>query len=179
MKKIFNIILLLVSNVIFINNLYAQEQKNTSVFDVARKGTLKQIKKIYKKDPKSILMLNENGFSPLILATYKSNNEVAKFLIEKGSNINEISDMGTPLMAAVVKGNVEIVNLLLNKKADVNLTDSNGITALIYAVQFQNIEIIKLLLQLNVDKLKIDKQGKTAFEYAVFSKNEEIINLLK
>jgi uncharacterized protein len=154
-------------------------QNNLDVFDVARKGTLQQMKKIYKKNPKTILSLNENGFSPLLLSTYKSNNEVAKFLIEKGSNINEISDMGTPLMAAVVKGNIEIVTLLLNKKADVNLSDANGTTAMIYAVQFQNIEIIKLLLQNNVDKTKIDKQGKTAFEYAVFSKNEEIINLLK
>ncbi len=157
----------------------ANSQVKSPVFDIARNGNLKQIKKIYKQDPKSIFVLNENGFSPLMLSTYKSNNEVAKFLIEKGSNINEVSNMGTPLMAAVVKGNVEIAKLLIAKKANVNLTDANGVTALIYAVQFQNIEIIKLLLQNNADKSKIDKQGKTAFEYAVFSKNEEIINLLK
>lgn len=154
-------------------------QDNNSVFDVARKGSLKQIKKIYKKNPKAILSLNENGFSPLILATYKNNNEVAKFIIEKGAKIDEISEMGTPLMAAVVKGNLEIVKILINKKANLNLSDSKGNTALIYAVKFQNLEIVKLLLDTNVDKTKIDSQGKTAFEYAVFSKNEQIINLLK
>jgi uncharacterized protein len=158
-------------------SIFAQEKN--SVFDVARKGTLKEIKKIYKKDPKAIVALNENGFSPLILATYKNNNEVAKFLIEKGAKIDEVSEMGTPLMAAVVKGNLEIVKFLIEKKANINLSDSKGNTALIYAVQFQNLEIVKLLLQNNVDKTKIDKQGKTAFEYAVFAKNEEIINLLK
>ena len=154
-------------------------QETTTVFDIARKGTLAQIKEIYKKNPKAVNSINKDGFSPLTLACYRENNEVAKFLIDKGSNINQKSSMGTPLMAAVVKGNMEMVNILLDKKADINGTDENGVTALIYAVQFRNVQAVKVLLQNKADKTKIDKQGKTAFEYAVFSGNEEIINLLK
>ena len=82
-------------------------------------------------------------------------------------------------MASVVKGNNELVKLLINKGANLDLTDSNGITALIYAVQFKNIEILKTLLEHKANKSLVDKNGKTAFEYAVFSGNEEIINLLK
>lgn len=154
-------------------------QETITVFDIARKGTLEQAKEKVKVNPNAFNVVNDEGFSPLTLACYRENNEVAKFLIDKGSNINQKSSMGTPLMAAVVKGNSEMVTILLNKKAAINETDENGVTALIYAIQFRNVEAVKLLLQNKADKTKIDKQGKTAFEYAVFSGNEEIINLLK
>ncbi|WP_422721250.1 ankyrin repeat domain-containing protein [Flavobacterium sp.] len=82
-------------------------------------------------------------------------------------------------MACIVKGNTEMTEILLKNKANPNLADANGITALMYAVQFQNEKIVKLLLEYNVNKTSIDKKGKTAFEYAIFSKNELFINLLK
>lgn len=168
--------------VLFISFLLFQSvssQEALNVFDVARKGTLEQAKALYKQDPKIFNTLNDGGYSPLILACYRGNNEVAKFLIEHGSDINGTSSMGTPLMAAIVKGNSEISELLIAKKADVNIADANGTTALMYAVQFKNIPLTKLLLANKADKTKIDSTGKTAFEYAVFSNNQEIINLLK
>lgn len=149
------------------------------IFDVARKGTVEEVKTIMKQNPDIINSINDAGYSPLILACYKGNVAVAIFLIKNVKDINGNSLMGTPLMAAVVKGNLEIVEQLLENKANPNLTDANGTTALIYAVQFKNSPIVKLLLDYKADKSKIDNKGKTAFEYAVFSNNEETINLLK
>jgi len=168
--------------ILFISFLFFQSvsaQETLNVFDVARKGTLEQAKALHKQDPKIFNTVNDAGYSPLILACYRGNNEVAKFLIENGSDINGTSSMGTPLMASIVKGNAEIATLLIKHKADVNITDANGTTALMYAVQFKNIPLTKLLLDHKADKTKLDKTGKTAFEYAVFSNNQEIINLLK
>lgn len=150
-----------------------------SIFTIARSGNVEQVKELLKTQPNCINQKNVDGYTPLILACYRSNNEVAAFLIENGALINENSPMGTALMAAIVKGNNEIVRLLLQNNADVNVTDNQGITPLIYAVQFKNSEVVKWLLQYNADKTKVDLKGKTAFEYAVFSGNEEIINLLK
>ena len=149
------------------------------IFDIARKGTVEAVKTIMKQNPGAIDSISREGFSPLILACYRGNIDVAKFLIKEVKDINGNSSMGTPLMAAVVKGNKEIVEVLLDNKANPNLTDANGTTALIYAVQFNYISIVKLLLDFKADKSKIDDKGKTAFEYAAFSNNEEIINLLK
>lgn len=146
---------------------------------MARKGNLAQIEAIFKKNPKATFLIDENGFSPLILACYYNNYEAAKFLIEHKCNINLVSPMGTALMSAVVKGNIEITQLLLENKAEVNNTETKGTTALMYAAMFNNSELIKLLLIHNADKTKIDNKGKTAFEYAVLSGNEETINLLK
>jgi|SRR6218665_131874 len=158
---------------------FSHGQTSPDVFDIARKGTLEQAKEKLKENPNSFNVVNNEGYSPLILAAYRGNNEVAKFLIESGSDINAKSSMGTPLMACIVKGNLEIAKTLIDKKADVNFADANGNTALIYAVKFNNIEALKLLLKSNIDKKYVDKSGKTAFEHAVFAGNQEIINLLK
>lgn len=171
-KKYFSLILM-----VFTFSSFAQGEK--TVFDIARTGTVEQITSLFKQNPKIVNATNDTGYSPLILACYRGNIEVAKFLIKNGADVNANSSMGSPLMAAVVKGNIEVVNLLLEKRADVNVTDANGITALIYAVQFRNAEIVKILIDHKADKTHVDKEGKTAFEYAVFTGNESIINLLK
>ena len=173
MKKNYFFIL----HLIFLNATFSQVKLD--VFDVARNGSLKQIKEIFENNPKTILLINENGFSPLILACYHNNIEVTRFLIEHQSNINISSPMGSPLLASVVKGNIEITQLLLKNKADVNCTDTNGSSALIYAAMFRSSELVQLLLSYNADKTKIDNSGKTAFEYSLFSRDEKIINLLK
>ncbi|MBZ4041889.1 ankyrin repeat domain-containing protein [Flavobacterium hibisci] len=153
------------------------QEKN--VFDIARSGTLAEIQNLYKSNPDLINSLNESKTSPLILACYRGNIQVAQFLIENVKDINYNSDMGTALMAATYKNYPELVKLLLERKANPNATDTNGITALSLAVQFKNTELVKLLLAYKADKTIKDNQGKTAFEYAVFSQNEPIINLLK
>ena len=151
----------------------------SDVFYVARSGTVEDLKTLVNKTPEIINTKNENGFTPLILACYKGNVAVAKFLMENSKTINTSSDMGTPLMACVVKGNNVIAELLLQKGANPNLTDNKGTTALMYAVQFQNIDAVKLLLKYKADIEHKDKEGKTAFEFAVFTNNDEIINILK
>ena len=163
----------------FLLSLHCFSQEAISVFDIARKGTLEQAQVKVKQNAKAFDVVNEEGYSPLVLACYRGNNDVAKFIIENGTDINGSSKMGTPLMAAIVKGNNAIATLLIKKKANLNITDENGTTALIYAVMFKNAAIIKLLLENKVDKTHKDKSDKTAFEHAVFSGNEEIINLLK
>ena len=162
---------------IMLFSINALAQKD--IFAISRNGTVAELKELMEKNPNSINEQNENGFTPLILACYRGNNDVAKFLIKEVKDIDALSEMGTALMACSVKGNVEIAKLLLEKGCNPNLTDSSGTTALILATQFKNIKMIEALLKHNADKSKIDNKGKTAFEYAAFSGNEEIINLLK
>ena len=72
-----------------------------------------------------------------------------------------------------------MVQALINKNAKLDVTDSQGKTALIYAVQFKNKEIVEILLNNKASKSIVDKEGKTAFEYAVFGGDDKLINLLK
>lgn len=158
---------------------YSALSQKKNCFDLARYGTLTEINSEYSINNKIVDSLDANSTSMLILACYKNNNEVAKYLVEKNANLDYISSNGTALMACVIKGNIEMAEVLLQNKANPDLTDSNGITALIYAAQFQNEKMIELLLEHKANKSIKDKQGKTAFEYAVITKNELIINLFK
>ena len=161
---------------LFINAVFAQ---SSNCFDIARKGSLSDMKLLFEKDKNSINVIDEKGSSMLILACYRGNHEVAQFLIDNGADLNYVSANGTALMACVFKNEFQLVDELLQKKANLDLTDGNGITALMLAVQLNNVQMVKKLVNAKANTSLKCKQNKTAFEYAVFSNNEEIINLLK
>ncbi len=171
LNKIITLIL-----VTFGTNLAFCQDKN--VFDIARKGTLSEIQDLYKKQPELINSVNESKSSPLILACYRNNEEVALFLIDKTKDINYNSGMGTALMAGVMSGNVAIVKKLITSKADLNQGDTYGKTALIYASFFNKNEIAKLFIEAGANKNLKDSDGKTALDFANFNKNTELIILL-
>ncbi|MET0758889.1 MAG: ankyrin repeat domain-containing protein [Flavobacterium sp.] len=149
------------------------------IFDVARKGTVEEVKTIMKQNPDAINSINDAGYSPLILACYKGNVAVASFLIKKVKDINGNSSMGTPLMAAVVKGNKEIVQALLENKANPNITDPNGTTALIYASMFKNHDIVRLLIKAQANPDTKDNRGNSALDYAILANDDKLIEIIK
>lgn len=155
------------------------QDKTKSIFDLARSGTVAEVKDMMKQNPDIINQTNESGFSPLILACYRGNVEVAKFLIDNVKDVNYKSQEGTALSGLSVKYNKDLVTYLLNKKADPNIADASGSTPLFWAVKFGNKELIELLLRYKADKTLKDVQGMTPFEYALQTNNKEIINLLK
>ncbi|MCT2562452.1 ankyrin repeat domain-containing protein [Chryseobacterium herbae] len=171
-------ILFIISIFLSFSTISAQE-KAKSIFDIARSGTVAEVKDLMKQDPDIINKTNENGFSPLILACYRGNIEVADFLMDKVKDINYNSSMGTALMAVVYKGDLKLTQKLLDNKSDINTIDAQGTTPLIFASKLGNVEMLKLLVKNKANKNIKDKQGNTAFEYAVLSKNPELINQLK
>lgn len=170
----------LVITLLFISvSVFSQEHRGADIYTISRYGTVAQMDSIYKSSPGKIDSVNAMGFSPLILACYRGNVEVAQYLIKKTKQLNYCSDNGTALTATVFKGDSKLSEELLQAGADPNLGDSNGVTPLIYAIQSENKPMVELLLRYGADKTKKDQQGKGPFEYAFFSKNQEIINLLK
>ena len=149
-----------------------------TIYDIARNGTLTELKEATKNNADLINKKNDAGYSALTLACYYGNHEVAKYLIERVKDINAGSDYGTPLMAASVKGDTELVKLLLKKNANVDTPDPNGTTALHYAIIFKFEEIAELLAKANAKSDLKDNRGKTALDYAKLLGNEKIIKLL-
>ncbi|GEN76069.1 ankyrin repeat domain-containing protein [Chryseobacterium hagamense] len=174
MKKTFFILSMFLGLVF----LSAQE-KAKSIYDVARSGTVAEVKELMKQNPDIINQTNEGGFSPLILACYRGNVEVAKFLMDRVKDVNYKSREGTALSGLAVKYNRELAEYLLSKNADPNIADASGYTPLFWAVKFGNREMTELLLKNKADKTIKDAQGMTPFEYALQTNNKEIINLLK
>ena len=160
---------------IFTTSMVAQKD----IFDVARNGSLEELKALMKENPNVINARNKNGYTPLILASYKMNNKVALYLIDHVEDINDRAEDGTALMAAVVKGNVDIVRALLKKGADPDVLDKSKVTALLFATMFKNTEIVELLVKANADKSIKDIRGYTALDYAKMIKDEKLLQLLK
>ena len=158
------------------SNVKAQE---SSIFDIARNGSLMEIKALTKNNPDIINNISKEGYSALTLACYHSNNDVATFLIEHVKDINSKSGYGTPLMAATVKKNSNLVKLLLENNANPNLTDQNNSTALHFSVIFNQQEIIELLMKHKADPNIKDNRGNTALDYAKITNNNKFIQLLK
>ena len=163
---------------IFFSFSNAKAQKS-SVYDVARNGSLMEIKVLTKNNPDIINNISKEGYSALTLACYYGNNEVASYLIQNVNNINLTSGYGTPLMAASVKKNNYLVKLLLENNANPNLTDQNNSTALHFAVIFNQQEIIELLIKYKANPNIKDNRGNTALDYAKITNNNKIIQLLK
>lgn len=155
------------------------QEKAKSIFDIARTGTVTEVKELMKQNPDIINQTNDQGFSPLILACYRGNVEVAKFLMDNVKDINYKSQEGTALAGLSVKYNKDLVEYILKKNANPNLADATGSTPLFWAVKFGNKELTELLLKYKADKTIKDSQGMTPFEYALQTNNKEIINLLK
>lgn len=155
------------------------QERGKSVFDVARSGTVSEIKELMIQNPDIINQINENGFSPLILACYRGNTEVANFLIDNLKDLNYKSQEGTALAGLSIRYNKALVEHLLKKNADPNISDSTGTTPLFWAVKSGNKELVELLLKYKADKKLKDSMGLSPFEYALKTDNKEIINLLK
>jgi uncharacterized protein len=151
----------------------------SDIFDIARGGTLDNLKELMAQNPDVINTLNEDGNSPLILACYKGNYEVADYLIQNVKDINYANAMGTALMAATVKNEIPIVKLLLDNKANPDVTDVKGTTALHYATIFKNYEIAVMLIEHKANVELKDIRQKTAFDYAVIANDDKLINILK
>lgn len=149
------------------------------IFNVARTGTVDEVKTLMEHNPDCINDVSPEGYSPLILACYRGNAEVADFLIQHVKDINAGSGMGTALMAATVKGNVELVKKLLEKKADPNIPDSNGTTALIYASIFKKHEVADFLIKAKANPYAKDNRGNSAIDYAILSNDDKLIQILK
>ncbi|MCD9856234.1 ankyrin repeat domain-containing protein [Epilithonimonas sp. JDS] len=171
MKKYLFLLFLMISFLGF------SQDKN--VFDVARSGTVQEMESLLKQNPDLINTISPMGFTPLILACYRGNVEVAKYLIDMTKDVNYNSPEGTALSSLCINYNKELVEKLLAKKADPNIQDSHGNTPLLWAVKRNNLELVSLLLKNKADINMKDSVGISAFEYAVKSNNTELINLLK
>lgn len=169
MKKVVYILFL----ISFIS--FSQSKK---IFDIARNGTLDEIIDQYKINPKVIDSINNQSFSPLILACYNNNVDVALFLIEHTANINYSSNLGNALMAAVMKGNIVIIEALIKQNIHINNKDNDGNTALHFATLLNHNLIVRLLLKAGANKESKNNLNETAFDIAKRNNNTELIILL-
>lgn len=150
-------------------------------FDACRRGDKELVEKIYAENPEVIHAEDARGFTPLIIAVYNNQTDVADFLLKKGAKpeTHDQNAGNTALMGVCFKGYKEIAEKLVNAGADINQRNNQGATALTFAATFGHLDIAKMLLDKGADVHAKDVRGKSPLDHAVIQENEKMIDLLQ
>ncbi len=161
------------------------------LLDATRTANKAQVEKTLKTGANPDIR-NAQGITPLMIASYKGYATLARILLSFGANPNlasisniefnfgkllsSKSSKATALMLAALSGNLEIVVALLKAHANPNAQDSDGQTALMYAIladphwphkplDATRKKIILALLEAGADAQLTDNNGLSASYY--------------
>lgn len=118
---------------------------------------------VYEKDEEILDLLFQHGVSAenaLHIASYRGNEKVVKFLLNKNINFNKKDSFGnTALIYAAEEGHAKIVNLLLNLPGiDINAKNSEEETALDCAKRKGRRRVIRLIQsKIGIQSSKFDQ----------------------
>lgn len=127
-----------------------------NLFEAAATGKFDEVAHQIFKNPQAINNFSEDGFTALGLACYFGNEEVARYLVLKGADVNLSSHNGFnvyPIHSSTAGNHMSITRMLIENSANVNVIQQSGVTPLHSAAQNGNVEMIILLLEkgANVD----------------------------
>jgi ankyrin repeat protein len=132
-------------------------------------GKKSEVKLHLEEHPEFINTHSPDGFTPVALACYFENVDIANFLVEKGADPNIQANNGSginALHAAVAKNNYELCNLLIENGAGVNAVQIQKVTALHSAAHRGNLSIVKLLIENGANANAKMDNGDTALSIA-------------
>ncbi len=126
----------------------------------------------------------KQGMSALAFACQNEHEDIVRYLVEQGADVNAPGDMDrTPLMAAASNGcHLEILRFLVEHGANVNARGELGWTALIWAAREGCIECVKYLLSQGANPNIRARGGETIIELTQetdSSNRQSIIHILK
>ncbi|WP_421943084.1 ankyrin repeat domain-containing protein [Pedobacter sp.] len=165
-----------------IANLIAEFIDNLTLFEACAVGKYDAASMLIFQNPDSINQFSEDGFTPLGLACYFGHEELAKFLILKGADVNLASKNGFnvfPIHSAVAANNINITKMLLDAGAYPNVCQKAGLAPLHTAAQLGNIELIILLLEHGAEVGLRMEGGKLPADLAAEKGFNEIAEILR
>lgn len=144
-------------------------------------GLLPEVKTALAADSALLDQYSSDGFTPLCIAAFFSQEAVAQFLLDAGANPNLAANnpaQVAPIHAAVAANHMGLVELLIQHKADVNAKQTQGVTALHSAAHRGNLPMVKILLAAGADKTAKMDSGETALDYAKKDGHEAVAQFL-
>lgn len=153
-----------------------------SLFDACAIGNFEVVNSLISSNPSLTNSYSVDGFTPLGLACYFGHEEIAKFLISKGAEVNIPSKNGFnvfPIHSAVAANNFNITKLLLAHGAYPNVCQKSGVAPLHSAAQLGNIELIILLLEHGAEVTLRMEGGKLPSDLAADKGFVEIAEILR
>ena len=125
----------------------------------------------------NINAVGDEGKTPMHIAVKKENLEIARALLDKGSDIK--GEAGKELLfLAAENEDFELVRLLIGKGVDINTKNRGGETLLHIAVEKGHLEIVRALLEKNADINAKNQYGNTPLLAAIEKGHLEITRAL-
>ncbi len=125
---------------------------------------------------------DEDGRTALIWASFFGKENLVKWLIKKGANLNSQDRSGyCSLHFCSQEGNIKIAKILLENKANVNVQDEHG-NSPIWTATFNakgNFDMIKLLRKFDANTTSKNIHGKSPDDLALTIYQKEIDELIE
>jgi uncharacterized protein len=165
-----------------IRDLLLARGASLDLSDAAAVGNLARVKQIIENDPASARTFSADGFPVVALAAVFGHFDVARYLAERGADVNAASTNGSgydALTGAVAGGHTQIVEWLLKSGAHANYHYGPGFTPLLTAAANGHLEIVKLLLAHGADPDATSNDGKSAIALATQRNHTAVADFLR
>jgi uncharacterized protein len=132
------------------------------VFEAATFGDLDRLTELWAYDPAIVQARSGDGFAPLHLAAFFGQADAARFLMERGADVDATGTgwmTGTALHAAASGQHAGVIKLLLDAGAEPNVRQSGGWTPLHAAVMNGDEVSERLLLDAGADPTAVNDEG--------------------
>jgi len=145
-----------------ITGVQAQQQQILDFITACNAGNMKVVKRTEKDGFDINSKLKADGSTALMIAAAAGQNEVIRFLIEKGAAVNAKKDFGyTALMSSIINNETETASLLIEKGAEVNALTKINETPMSLAIEKCNTPLLSLLIEKGADinfQTKVDQK---------------------
>jgi uncharacterized protein len=153
-----------------------------AIFAAAIQGDLATLETLVAGNRALISVQSSDGWTPLHLAAFFGKIEAARFLLNKGAEVNARSSNAmenTPLHAAAAGRHVDVIRLLLDRGASVNARQHGGWTAMHAAAQSGDLEIAKTLLAGGADVVARADNNQTPLDLALTKAQQGMVDYLE
>jgi len=145
-------------------------------------GSISEVKSAIEADEELITAFLDDGFTPIGLATFFDQQEVARYLFDMGADPSICADNPmkvNAMHAAAAIGNRDLMELYVSNGYDANIPQMNNITPVQSAAYRGDLEMVKLLVRHGADPKIASVDGIDALGYAKEGGHEEILYYLK
>ena len=120
------------------------------------------------EDGVDVNVQDENGMTPLMIASQAGNEHLVEELIKAGAGVNIKTYLGdTALIYATENNQIECIRKLLTSEANINVQGDKGNTALIYTVDGLNQDCFQALIERDAIPDIQNDNGDTALQLAI------------
>lgn len=152
------------------------EKKLHGLFIALREPSPKVAQLLIEAPKIDLNSMTEDGETPLMMAVFKSQTELAIKLIAKGADVNKPG--WAPLHYAATAGNVQLIKILMENHAYIDAESPNKTTPLMMAAHYGTPGAVKLLLEEGADVSLKNDLGLTAIDFAQNANKQDSVDVI-